>query len=56
MHAGPDALKRFEGLLRAGIIVRPVTNYQLPEHLRMTLGTAEQNERFLAAWQKILIA
>ena len=56
MHAGPDALKRFEALLRAGIIVRPVGNYQLPEYLRVTLGTVEQNERFLAAWQKILIA
>jgi histidinol-phosphate aminotransferase len=56
MHAGPDAHKRFEALLRAGIIVRPVGNYQLPEYLRVTLGTVEQNERFLAAWQKILIA
>jgi len=56
MHAGPEALKRFDALLRAGIIVRPVGNYQLPEHLRLTLGTVEQNERFLAAWQKILIA
>jgi len=56
MHAGPDAQKRFNALLRAGIIVRPVLNYQLPEHLRVTLGTLEQNDRFLAAWQKILIA
>jgi histidinol-phosphate aminotransferase len=56
MHAGPDARKRYDALLRGGIIVRPVSNYQLPEHLRMTLGTVEQNERFLATWQKILIA
>jgi len=56
MHAGPDALKRFDALLRAGVIVRPVVNYQLPEYLRVTVGTVEQNDRFLAAWQKILIA
>jgi len=56
MHAGPDALKRYDALLHAGIIVRPVANYRLPEHLRVTLGTFEQNDRFLAAWQKILIA
>ena len=27
-----------------GIIVRPVGNYQLPEYLRVTLGTVEQND------------
>jgi histidinol-phosphate/aromatic aminotransferase/cobyric acid decarboxylase-like protein len=31
--------------------VRPVTNYQLPEYLRVTLGTVQQNERFLRAWE-----
>ncbi|HTU65503.1 MAG TPA: histidinol-phosphate transaminase [Steroidobacteraceae bacterium] len=56
LHAGAAAKARFDALLRAGIIVRPVANYQLPEHLRVTLGTVEQNDRFLAAWQKILIA
>ena len=39
--------QRFDALLRQGIIVRPVGNYQLPEHLRVTLGTVEQNDRFL---------
>ena len=39
--------QRFDDLLRSGIIVRPVGNYQLPEHLRVTLGTVEQNDRFL---------
>ena len=34
-----------------GIIVRPVGNYGLPEHLRVTLGTVEQNDRFLRAWE-----
>jgi len=56
MHAGPAAPQRFDALLRAGIIVRPVSNYQLPDWLRVTVGTVEQNDRFLAAWQKILIA
>ncbi len=56
LHAGPDGLRRFDALLRAGIIVRPVVNYGLHEHLRVTLGTVEQNDRFLSAWQRILIA
>jgi histidinol-phosphate aminotransferase len=39
----------FKRLLKRGVIVRPVANYQLPEHLRVTIGTAEENERFLSA-------
>ena len=38
-----------ETLLRHGVIVRPVDNYGLPNHLRITTGTAAQNERLLAA-------
>jgi histidinol-phosphate aminotransferase len=34
-----------------GVIVRPVANYGLAEHLRVTLGTPEQNDRFLSAWE-----
>jgi len=37
----------YEALLRAGIIVRPVGNYGLPQHLRITVGLPEQNERLL---------
>jgi histidinol-phosphate aminotransferase len=51
LHVGADARARFDALLRRGIIVRPVANYQLPEHLRVTLGTREQNDRFLSAWE-----
>jgi histidinol-phosphate aminotransferase len=56
IEAGPNALQRYDALLRAGIIVRPVVNYGLAEHLRVTLGFREQNDRFLAAWQKVLVA
>jgi histidinol-phosphate aminotransferase len=56
LHAGPRAQALFESLLRAGIIVRPVANYRLPEYLRVTLGTVEQNDRFLSTWRKVLIA
>jgi len=51
VHVGPGARDRFDTLLRRGIIVRPVGNYGLPEHLRVTLGTTEQNDRFLKAWE-----
>jgi histidinol-phosphate aminotransferase len=43
----PEIYKR---LLRRGVIVRPVGGaYQLPEHLRVTVGTVLENEKFLAA-------
>jgi len=40
----------YRRLLKRGVIVRPVGGgYQLPEHLRVTIGTPQENERFLAA-------
>jgi histidinol-phosphate aminotransferase len=39
----------YEAMLRRGVIVRPVPNYQLPNHIRVTIGTREQNERMLRA-------
>ncbi len=38
-----------DALLRRGVIVRPVANYGLTNHLRISTGTVEQNERVLAA-------
>jgi histidinol-phosphate aminotransferase len=44
------AAEIYKRLLRRGVIVRPVGGgYGLPEHLRVTVGTAEENERFLSA-------
>jgi histidinol-phosphate aminotransferase len=44
------AAEIYKRLLRRGVIVRPVGGgYGLPEHLRVTIGTAGENERFLAA-------
>ena len=39
----------FERLLKQGVIVRPIAAYGLPDYLRVTVGTAAQNSRFLAA-------
>jgi histidinol-phosphate aminotransferase len=46
---GGPAQPPYEALLRRGIIVRPVGNYGLPNHLRITVGLPEQNARLLAA-------
>jgi histidinol-phosphate aminotransferase len=42
------------GLLKEGVIVRPVGNYGLPQWLRVTVGLPEENEVFLAALRRVL--
>ena len=46
---GKSAAEVYKRLLRRGVIVRPVAGYGLPEHLRVTVGTPEENEKFLGA-------
>jgi histidinol-phosphate aminotransferase len=46
---GGPAEPWYEGLLRSGVIVRPVANYGLPRHLRITAGLPGENERLLEA-------
>ncbi len=43
-----------QALLREGVITRPIANYGLPSHLRVTVGLPEENARFLAALKKVL--
>ncbi len=49
-----EAGKVFQGLLKKGVIVRPVVNYGMPEYLRISIGLPEQNARCLAALQEVL--
>ena len=46
---GQKAQALFEKMLAKGVIVRPVTNYGLPQHLRVSMGLAHENEAFLKA-------
>jgi histidinol-phosphate aminotransferase len=48
------ASELFEKLLRRGIIVRPLSSYGLPDHLRITIGNTEENQALLLAIQDIL--
>ena len=49
-----DAAQVFQKLLRAGVIVRPIAGYGMPEHLRVSIGTHPENERFLEALAQAL--
>ncbi len=51
---GREAGPIYDGLLREGVIVRPVGLYELPSFLRVTIGTAEENLHFFAALKKVL--
>jgi histidinol-phosphate aminotransferase len=46
-EAGGDARTVFDGLLRQGVIVRPLASFGAPEAIRVTVGTPEENA-FLA--------
>ncbi|MFZ4599009.1 MAG: histidinol-phosphate transaminase [Terrimicrobiaceae bacterium] len=48
VHVG-DGDKVFQALLRQGIIVRAMRSYKLPEWIRVSVGTMDQNRRFVAA-------
>ena len=47
VHVG-DGGAVFKRLLQKGVIVRSMVSYHLPEYIRVSVGTAEQNARFLA--------
>jgi histidinol-phosphate aminotransferase len=51
-----DAARINTELLKRGVIVRPVANYGLPEFLRVSVGLAGQNARFLNALSVVLAA
>lgn len=51
---GQVAAPVYQGLLREGVIVRPVANYGMPNHLRITIGLPAENTRLLEALAKVL--
>ncbi len=50
----PNAAAVNQALLKQGVIVRPVANYQMPDYLRVSIGLFNENARFLHVLEKIL--
>lgn len=48
-----DGDKVVEALLRRGLIVRAMRSYKLPEWIRVSVGTMDQNRRFVAELQRL---
>jgi histidinol-phosphate aminotransferase len=44
----------FEALQNQGVITRPMGGYQLPEFIRISVGTQQENERCLRALENVL--
>jgi len=44
----------FEEFLKQGIIVRSMTSYGYPQHIRVTIGKHDENIRFLKALEKVI--
>lgn len=49
-----EAMPIYEALLGEGVIVRPVANYEMPNHLRISIGTHEENQFFIDAFTAVL--
>ncbi len=49
-----DAEAVNNALLKEGVIVRPLRPYRMNEHLRVSIGLPEENQRFIDALRKVL--
>jgi histidinol-phosphate aminotransferase len=54
VDTGRSGLEVYNALLHEGVIVRPLANYGMPQHLRVTIGSTDENARFLVALEKVL--
>lgn len=55
MDCGENSTSCYDFLLKNGIIVRPLIPYNMPNHLRISIGLPQQNQRVIDAlklWRK----
>ena len=56
VHVGPEAAEINEAMLRNGVILRPLKSYGLPEYMRISVGSPEENDIFMKAFRETLSA
>ncbi len=54
IHVERNGAQVFQDLLKLGVIVRPIGGYGLPDFIRVSIGTFEENQRFLQALAQVL--
>ncbi|MFE5318561.1 histidinol-phosphate transaminase [Paenibacillus sp. NPDC056579] len=55
LELGPDAGNLYQRLMAQGVIVRYGTGWGLPEHIRVTVGTREENEFLIECLESLLV-
>ena len=53
LHVDQSGSDVADALLRKGVIVRPIAGYGYPDAVRVTIGTRQENERFIEALKVI---
>jgi histidinol-phosphate aminotransferase len=51
---GKNCQQIYEALLRQGVIVRPLSSFGYDDYIRVTVGTAQENERFIKCLEETL--
>ncbi|MDH5232620.1 MAG: histidinol-phosphate transaminase [Gammaproteobacteria bacterium] len=51
-----DCSEIYQQLLQQGVIVRPIAGYEMPKHLRISIGTQAENDKFIQALKQVLSA
>ena len=51
---GRNGVDVYNALLQLGVIVRPLAGYGMPNHLRVSVGLPQENQRFLEALAQVL--
>ncbi|MFA5113268.1 MAG: histidinol-phosphate transaminase [Candidatus Margulisiibacteriota bacterium] len=54
LYTQKPADEMFLELMRRGVIIRPLTSFGFPNAIRVSIGTREQNEKFVAALKQAL--
>lgn len=54
IEVGPESASIYQRLLEMGVIVRPIAGYELPNHLRVSIGLEAENQKFIEALKVIL--
>jgi len=56
VDVGQDASKIYEAMLHRGVIIRAMGSYGFPDHIRITVGTKQENKRFIEVLEDVLNA
>ncbi len=56
IDTGRDCVQFFKEMLKFGVIVRDMKQYNLRTYVRVTIGTKKENERFIKVLRKVLKA